>query len=104
MRRNVRIVTFENVRPAKIKTSLPFRAVWSESSLGEFWIVKDTKFLHTINEDTDRTAWMHRLSEHMSEGTFSQSYLFYYFYLFKQCLKRMTQLAINNYSTLWSSN
>ena len=25
-------------------------------------------------------------------------------YLFKQCLKRMTQLAINNYSTLRSSN
>ena len=29
---------------------------------------------------------------------------FIYFILFKQCLKRMTQLAINNYSTLWSSN
>ena len=27
-----------------------------------------------------------------------------FIYLFKQCLKRMTQLAINNYSTLWSSN
>ena len=31
-------------------------------------------------------------------------FVFIYFYLFKQCLKRMTQLAINNYSTLWSSN
>ena len=27
-----------------------------------------------------------------------------FIYLFKQCLKRMTQLAINSYSTLWSSN
>ena len=26
--------------------------------------------------------------------------LYLFIYLFKQCLKRMTQLAINNYSTL----
>ena len=30
--------------------------------------------------------------------------IYFIYFLFKQCLKRMTQLAINNYSTLWSSN
>ena len=36
--------------------------------------------------------------------TMIMTLFYFYFYLFKQCLKRMTQLAINNYSTLWSSN
>ena len=52
------------VRPAKIQISLRIRAVWSESSLGAFWIAKDAEFLQTDNEDSDRTA-------HMSEGMFS---------------------------------
>ena len=34
----------------------------------------------------------------------SDNIFIFFFILFKQCLKRMTQLAINNYSTLWSSN
>ena len=29
-----------------------------ESSLGAFWIVKDAKFLHADNEDSDQTARM----------------------------------------------
>ena len=33
---------FGYVRPAKIQ----IRAVWSESSLGAFWIAKDAKFIH----------------------------------------------------------
>ena len=36
--------------PANIQISLRNRAVWSESSLGTFWIVKDAKFLHAENE------------------------------------------------------
>ena len=37
--------------PAKIQISLRIRAVWSESSLGGFWIDKDAKFHHVDNED-----------------------------------------------------
>ena len=45
------------------------------------------------------------MSFHDGSNTVSTCNLFILFiYLFKQCLKRMTQLAINNYSTLWSSN
>ena len=36
-------------------------AVWSESSLGTFWIAKNVKFLHAGNEDPDQTARMRRL-------------------------------------------
>ena len=49
------------VRPAKIQISLRIRAVWSESSLGAFWLAKDGKFLHADNEDSDQTARMSRL-------------------------------------------
>ena len=42
-----------NVRPAKIQISLRIHVVWSESSLGPFWITKDAKFLHADNEDSD---------------------------------------------------
>ena len=45
-----------HVRPAKIQISLRIRAVWSESSLGAFWIVKEAKFLHADDEDSDQTA------------------------------------------------
>ena len=37
---NVRKRTFGHVRPAMIQISLRIRAVWSESSLGIFWIAK----------------------------------------------------------------
>ena len=46
---------------AKIQISLRIRAVWSESSLGAFWIAKDAKFLYADNEDYDQTARMRRL-------------------------------------------
>ena len=49
------------VRPAKIQIRLRFRAVWSESSLGVFWITKDVKSLLVDNEDTDQTARVCRL-------------------------------------------
>ena len=52
---------FRHVRPAKIQISLRIRAVWSESSLGVFWISKDAKFLHADNEDSDQTARVCRL-------------------------------------------
>ena len=45
------------MRKAKIQISLRIRAVWSESSLGAFWIDKDVdKFLHADNEDSDQTV------------------------------------------------
>ena len=34
------------------------RAVWSESSLGAFWIAKDEQFLPADNTDSDQTAWI----------------------------------------------
>ena len=63
MIRNVRKRTFGCVRPVKIPISLRCRAVWSESSLGAFWIAKilDANILHADNEDSDQTARMRRL-------------------------------------------
>ena len=61
MNRNVGKRTFVYVRPAKSQISLRIRAVWSESSLGAFWIAKDARFLHADNEDSDQTAQMRRL-------------------------------------------
>ena len=59
--RNVRERTFWQMRPAKIQIRLRICAVWSESSLGAYWIAQDPKFLHADNEDSDRTARMRRL-------------------------------------------
>ena len=50
-----------HARRVKIQISLCIRTVWSESSLGVFWIVNDSKFLHADNEDSDQTARMRRL-------------------------------------------
>ena len=48
-------ITFGHVRPAKIQISLRIRAVWSESSLGTFWIaILDSFFMWTTM--TDQTA------------------------------------------------
>ena len=38
------------MRSAKIQISLRIREVLSESLLGAFWIIKDTKFLHAITK------------------------------------------------------
>ena len=54
---NIRKHTFGHVSPVKIQISLNI-LVWSESSLGTFWIAKDAKFLHSGNKDSDQTAWM----------------------------------------------
>ena len=35
--------------------------VWSESSLGAFWIIKNAEFLHADKEDSDQTARTFRL-------------------------------------------
>ena len=61
MNRNVRKRTFVHVRQAEIQISLRIRAVWSESSLGAFWIAKDAKCLHGDYEDSNQTARMRRL-------------------------------------------
>ena len=58
---NVRDRTFSHVRPAKIQISLRIRAVWSESSLGAFWVAKGAKFLHADNNVSDQTAPVRRL-------------------------------------------
>ena len=58
------------MRPAKIQISLRIRAVWSESSLGAFWIAKDAKFLPADNEDSDQSDLSLRWAR-MSKGTFS---------------------------------
>ena len=49
LRRNV----FGQVRLAKTKIRLRILAVWSQTSLGTFWIAKDRQFLHAHNEDSD---------------------------------------------------
>ena len=49
------------MRQAKIQINLRIRTVWSESSLGAFWIAYDAKFLHAENEDSDQTARMRKL-------------------------------------------
>ena len=41
---NSRKRNFWHVRPANIQISLRIREVWSESSLGAFWIAKDALF------------------------------------------------------------
>ena len=38
------------MHPIKIKISLHVRAVWSESSLGAYWIAKDAKFIHVTQQ------------------------------------------------------
>ena len=58
---DVRESTHGRLRPAKIQISLRIRAVWSESSLGAFWIAKEAEFLHADKEDSDQTARMRRL-------------------------------------------
>ena len=51
-------------------------AVWSESSVGAFWIVKDAEFPHVDNKDwsdlVDAQADLSLRWLHISEGTFSQ--------------------------------
>ena len=50
----------QTFRSAKIQIRLHICAVWSESSLGEFWIAKDAMLFHAGNEDSDQTARMRR--------------------------------------------
>ena len=52
MSSNVRKRTFRYERPARIQIRLRIRAVWSESSLGAFWISQDSEFLHADNTDS----------------------------------------------------
>ena len=42
---------FKHMQSMKIQISLCISAVWSKSSTGTFWIVKNAKFLHVDNED-----------------------------------------------------
>ena len=64
-----------NWRQSFNKSRLFIRAIWSEFSLGAFWIAKDAKFLRADNEGSIWAARMRRLIwvfvERTSEGTFS---------------------------------
>ena len=53
--------TFGHMCLAKIQISLHMRTVKSDFSLKTFLIVKDAKFLHADNKDSDQTARMRRL-------------------------------------------
>ena len=66
-----------HVHPAKIQISLRIRAVWSESSLGTFWIAKVAKFLHADNEDADQTVRMCRLIWVVVEQTYQKVPFFF---------------------------
>ena len=59
---NVRKRTFGHVRPANIQIRLR-KFAQSDQNLhwSHFWKVKDAKFLHADNEDSDQTAQMRRL-------------------------------------------
>ena len=58
---NIRKRTFVLMCPAKTQVRLRIRAVWSESSLGAFWIAIGAKFLYADSEDSDQTVRMRRL-------------------------------------------
>ena len=51
MSHNTRKCTLTHVLPQKIQISLDIPAVWSESSMGAYWKVKDAKFLYVDNEE-----------------------------------------------------
>ena len=74
MGRYVRKRAFRHKRPATIQISLRIRAVRSESSLGAFWIAKDAKCHHTVNEGSDQTVCigpdLSLLKAHLSEDAF----------------------------------
>ena len=70
--RVIRKRTFGHKRPAKIQISLRIRAVWSESTLGAFWIAKDSSFLYADNEDSNQTARTCRLTWVFVERTYEK--------------------------------
>ena len=56
-----------SVRPAKTQISLGIRPVWSESSLCDQWVAKDSRFLDADREDSDQTGlFLHADSEDWS--------------------------------------
>ena len=70
MRRHVRRRAYEYVRPAMIQISLRIREVWSESSLGAFWMAKNGKFLSADDENWSAQADLSLRWAHTQEGTF----------------------------------
>ena len=80
MRCNVRNRTFGHVCQTKIQISLRIRAVWSDSSLGTFWITNEAKFLHVDNEDSDQTLGFQRkccIQKHWCVPSWSMQHLQY---------------------------
>ena len=63
---NIRKHTCGHVYPWMIHINMHIREVWSESSLGTFWIAKVAKFLCTDAQADLSLRWAH-----ISEGTFS---------------------------------
>ena len=87
------------MRQAKIKISLRIRSVWSESSLGAFWIAKFEKFLQANDEDSDQTVRMSRLNfvgrtcQRVRVLTFHW-YLFIYLFIYSLCNTIMCLLFV----------
>ena len=77
---NVRKRSFAHVSPAKIQISLRICAVWSDSSLSAFWIVKNANFLHAANEDCSDhvcAGWLEYVECKRQKGRFLTLMLIY---------------------------
>ena len=90
--------------------------VWSDSSMGTFWLAKDAKFPHAANDDSDQTA--HIFSDtaaafyypwpsctKLNETDIKISYLKYGKYIDIFCWKKCEQLLhCKSYSHFCSKN
>ena len=69
----MKITSWHNIMPStKNQISPRIRAAWSVSSLPAWRNVASLVNQNTLREDSDQTAWMHRLRlAHICEGKFS---------------------------------
>ena len=77
--------------PVKIQISLRIRAVWSESSLGIFWIAKDAVSIcgqrRLLSDCADAQANLSLRWAHRWEGTFITLWLKYKVYMYMKRVK-----------------
>ena len=99
---NLKKRTFRSVCPAKIQISLRIRAVWSESSLGAFWIAKAVKCLREDNEwsdcsnaQSDQSSLGAHVRRYVSPhcGSYIFSAHFSIIYSENRCIERFTILG-----------
>ena len=96
MCRNIRKHTIRHVRPMKIQIRLRIRAVWSESSLGTFWIARDANFLKADKDDLLSLRWAH-----MSEGIWCLRLLLIYIFVGastveEECMRALLETWIHD--------